>query len=101
VLSCAPPDAGRCEGEVAEAIKRRLRRALSCAIEHGVRTVVLGAFGCGGCGNDPAAVARIEKELLIDEGLARYFDAVENPVADDGRALAAFREELGPFGGGE
>jgi uncharacterized protein (TIGR02452 family) len=107
VITCAAVEAGRCEGRpdlegrVRETMKNRIRRVISCAAQYGHRILVLGAFGCGSCGNDPAQVAEIERELLVGEGLARYFDLVANPIADTLRSqnFTPFDAALGEYAG--
>jgi uncharacterized protein (TIGR02452 family) len=105
VISCAPVDAARCrgrpdiEGEVAGEMKKRMRKILLCAIQYGHKIMVIGAFGCGEFGNDASVVAKIEKELLIDEQFGQYFDLVANPIFDGPRTqnFAKFNEVLAPY----
>jgi len=59
--------------EEAEAILRvRIPRVLEAFARHGVRDLVLGAWGCGVFGNDPAIVARIFKEELSTTFRGRF-----------------------------
>jgi uncharacterized protein (TIGR02452 family) len=109
IITCAAVEAYKCqgrpdlEGRVRETMKNRLRKIIQCAIQYGHRILVLGAFGCGVFGNDPNVVAEIEKELLIDEGLAQYFDLVANPIVDTVRAqnFEPFYAVLGSYGAGD
>jgi uncharacterized protein (TIGR02452 family) len=105
VIAAAPVRAAQCrgrpqlEGAVRETMKRRLRRVVQLAAHYGYRVLLLGAFGCGGSGNDPQMVAQIEKEILVDEGYAQCFDVVANPI-DDGfrdQNYPVFAEILGPY----
>jgi uncharacterized protein (TIGR02452 family) len=84
---------------VYDTMKNRMRKVIRLAAAQGNKVLVLGAFGCGVFGNDPAAIARIEKELLVDEGLRNHFDVVANPIpAGGGRSanFETFRAVLGP-----
>jgi uncharacterized protein (TIGR02452 family) len=85
VITCAAPDANQVKEAhqkriIPNAMKNRLRKIMQLAIEREDVVLVLGAFGCGTCGNDAAMVANCVKELLIDEGLGRYFEVVVNPT---------------------
>ena len=44
--------------------EKRLRRILDVALNHGVETIVLGAFGCGAFMNNPNVVAQASKNVL-------------------------------------
>ncbi|SES19109.1 TIGR02452 family protein [Lentzea xinjiangensis] len=79
----------RAEG-VPVALLRRAIRVLHVAAAHGHRRLVLGAWGCGVFGNDPAAVAEVFRIALRDN---RYFDHVVFAVLDRQKGaptLAAF-----------
>ncbi|OHV37018.1 MULTISPECIES: TIGR02452 family protein [Pseudofrankia] len=55
----------------------RCRQVLAVAARHGYRRLVLGAWGCGAFGNDPAVVAAAFAELLLPGGaFAGHFDEV-------------------------
>jgi uncharacterized protein (TIGR02452 family) len=60
-----PAAADEIEGLLVE----RAGRVLAVAAHHGVRTLVLGAWGCGVFGNDPATVARAFRRHLADGGV--------------------------------
>jgi uncharacterized protein (TIGR02452 family) len=51
--------------KVAEILASRMDRILSVAASHGHLTLILGAWGCGAFGNDPADVAELFKSALI------------------------------------
>lgn len=53
------------EDEYAEIFRERIYTILNCANDNGEKNLVLGAFGCGAFGNDPALVARIFREALF------------------------------------
>ncbi|MGW6445444.1 TIGR02452 family protein [Lentzea sp. NPDC055074] len=77
------------------ALLRRAIRVLHVAASHGHRRLVLGAWGCGVFGNDPATVARIFGLALRDN---RYFDHVVFAVLDGQKGtptLGAFTDVLG------
>jgi uncharacterized protein (TIGR02452 family) len=105
-ITAAPVNAVKCAGNqqleeaIRETMKKRLRKVIHLAILHGHRILVIGAFGCGTLGNDPFVVAEIEKELLVDEGLAPFFDIIANPI-DDGfkyQNYQAFAQVLSQYG---
>jgi len=50
--------------EAESVLRVRIPRVLEAFVRHGARDIVLGAWGCGVFGNDPAVVARIFKEQL-------------------------------------
>ena len=66
------------------ALRRRAGRVLDVAVHHGVRRLVLGAWGCGVFGNDPVAVAEaFHQHLRADDGAFRTaFDTVVFAVWD-------------------
>jgi uncharacterized protein (TIGR02452 family) len=85
IITAAAVNAGACatleeKNSVRETMKARLRKIMLVAIEHGARALVLGAFGCGVFKNDPTAIATIQGELWVNEGLGQHFDLVVNPV---------------------
>lgn len=58
----------------------RCRKIIYRAIENNAQAIVLGAFGCGVFRNNPVDVAEYFRKLLIDEGLAKYFDLIVHPI---------------------
>lgn len=54
--------------ELPRALATRAERVLETAAAHGYRRLVLGAWGCGVFGNDPAQVAGAFRALLMDGG---------------------------------
>ncbi|MFI5529064.1 TIGR02452 family protein [Kitasatospora sp. NPDC051853] len=76
-LTSPAPNAGqlarRAEGagqkvDVREVLVERARRVLGVAAAHGVRELVLGAWGCGVFANDPAEVAEAFDQALATHG---------------------------------
>ncbi|MEU8659580.1 TIGR02452 family protein [Actinoplanes philippinensis] len=65
--------------EVSGALARRAARVLRVAAAHGCRELVLGAWGCGVFGNDPAEVAAVFAAALRD---APWFDRVVFAILD-------------------
>ena len=71
VITCAAPNAGALRqqgrfdaGAVEATLRRRAGFVLAIAAHHGVRRLVLGAWGAGVFGNDPAMVADAFATLL-------------------------------------
>jgi uncharacterized protein (TIGR02452 family) len=80
---------------IPEALLRRAVRVLHVAAAHGHRRLVLGAWGCGVFGNDPALVADTFMTALESN---RYFDHVVFAVLDRQQGtptLAAFQQRVG------
>jgi uncharacterized protein (TIGR02452 family) len=65
--------------EVPGALARRAERVLRVAAAHGCRELVLGAWGCGVFGNDPAQVAAVFAEALAGRP---WFDRVVFAILD-------------------
>lgn len=82
--------------QVTEALEARARAVLAVAAHHGSTRLVLGAWGCGVFGNDPATVARAFGLHLKGE-FAGVFDLVVFAVLDRDPAVRAPFEEV--FGG--
>ena len=79
---------------IKEVLLRRIRRLIICAIRHGHRNLVLGAWGCGVFRNDPHQVAPCFRQVLIDEKWGYCFDEVCFAVygKQGNPNLAAFEE---------
>ena len=74
------------------ALAQRARRVLAVAAAHGHRRLVLGAWGCGVFGHDPATVAGIFAGAMAE---CPWFDRVTFAVLDRASGtptLAAFRK---------
>lgn len=81
--------------EIEGLLTERAGRVLAVAAQHGVQTLVLGAWGCGVFRNDPATVARVFRGHLADGGVFEGgFARVVFAVYDTSSAkttLAAFQ----------
>lgn len=77
--------------------RRRIELVLSAALASDQLALVLGAWGCGVFGNDPAMVARLFGEFLLGAGpFATAFDHVAFAVLDrKGDTIAPFAELFG------
>jgi uncharacterized protein (TIGR02452 family) len=99
VITCAAPNASALRQQrrfdafaVERALYRRAAFVLAIAAHHGVRRLILGAWGAGVFGNDPAVVAAAFREPLCGEH-AGAFDEVVFAVPPGGNQppfLAAF-----------
>ncbi len=82
VITCAAPNAGAArkyamvsESEINNALLSRCDSVLYAAYKNNVKTLILGAFGCGVFCNNPETVAKIFKNLLSDK-YSGVFDEV-------------------------
>ncbi|RSK24778.1 TIGR02452 family protein [Hymenobacter metallilatus] len=79
-------------------LRHRLRLVLATAIRHGVEALVLGAWGCGVFGNDPAQVARLFADALADPAVRTRFRRLDFAILDPKpphAVLRAFEQALG------
>ncbi len=63
-------------------MKNRMRYILELFVETGSTDLILGAFGCGVFKNDATDIAKIWKELLVDEGYKGFFNEIIFAVLD-------------------
>ena len=82
---------------IEETMSRRIRIMLHTAASHGVRELVLGAWGCGAFGNPPAKVSAYFKKVLKDDGYEKCFTHIVFAIygKPDGRNYTAFRQTFG------
>ena len=82
---------------VESTLRRRMSHVLSAAVVNGQTALVLGAWGCGVFGNDPAMVAGLFGETLLGSGpFAAAFERVDFAVLDrKGETIAAFEKMFG------
>ena len=104
ILTAAAPNArealrrdGGAGPEISAALMRRARIVLDVAAQRGHRVLVLGAWGCGVFGNDPADVANIFAHWLAHARFRGAFDRVVFAVYDRAPgqpSLTAFRDRF-------
>ncbi|MBT9394513.1 TIGR02452 family protein [Hymenobacter sp. NST-14] len=81
-------------------MRQRLRLVLAAAARHGTEALVLGAWGCGVFGNDPAQVARLFAEVLAEPGIRTRFRRLDFAIFDPKpphHTLQAFEQALQPL----
>lgn len=78
--------------QIREIHDKRIKAILECAIENGVKNIILGAFGCGAFRNNPEDIAGSFKHWLIDENLKDYFETISFSIIErkDSRNIDAF-----------
>ena len=81
---------------IRETFQRRIRIILAAAAQYGYRDAVLGAWGCGAFGNDPAAVAADFRQVIVQEHFGSAFDRIRFAVCGNpnGRNIRAFLDEF-------
>ena len=83
--------------EIPAAMERRTRMVLAVAARHGCAALVLGAWGCGVFGNDPALIAATFRRVLAEPLFAGRFAHVEFAIFDPfppHPTFVAFEREL-------
>lgn len=78
-----------------KALSSRIDLVLDMAEDNGVKSIVLGAFGCGVFGQDPRQVARMFKDKLANRSFANVVFAVLPGHGGDVRNVKAFLDEFG------
>lgn len=99
VITSAAPNFRRTNSlpseELYELHLRRGRKILDVALDNGIESLVLGAFGCGAFRNDPQVVAKAYAKLM--EEYSEAFDEIEFAVFYHENEVAnykAFKEAL-------
>ena len=64
------------DGDLEYLLKRRIRNIFEVAIENGVETFIIGAFGCGDFHNPASTVARAFKGVLSEKRYERAFEDI-------------------------
>jgi uncharacterized protein (TIGR02452 family) len=94
-VTCAAPYAPRVgQPRSGELLERRMRRLLAVAHAYAFDTLVLGAWGCGAFGNDPARTAR-DFRVALEGDFDGAFRQVTFAITDwspERRFLGPFRE---------
>lgn len=92
-LTCAAPYAPSVgQPRAGDLLHQRIHRVLAIARAYGYTTLVLGAWGCGAFGNDPARTARNFREALEAEFAGSFSEivfAITN-WSNKSRSLAVF-----------
>ena len=65
-----------------QAMKNRMCLSLSIFANEAIKTLILGAYGCGVFGNNPNGIAQWWKDLLVDENYDSFFDKIVFAVLD-------------------
>ena len=108
VMTISAPIASRMEPEelpaLEEILARRIRGMIHAAIAEGYTRLVLGAWGCGNFGNDPALVAKLFYDT-VNESLhgipaAKYFEDIAMAVLDTSEDLLRFNAFAAYFAAG-
>ena len=88
IITIAAPNAsavnryhGLYKSSIRPCLVSRIERMLAVAMENGVNTLILGAFGCGVFGNNPATVANIF-QYFLEEDFKYVFNTVVFAIPD-------------------
>ncbi len=68
--------------QVMPTMRQRLRLVLAVAARHEIEALVLGAWGCGVFGNDPAQVAQLFAEALAEPAIRGRFRRLDFAIFD-------------------
>lgn len=100
VIVCSAPDASSkqddkkdinsFENEMRNQIKWRAERVIEVALENDVDILILGAWGCGECKNNPKVVAEVLSEIA--ERFKSYFMIIEFAVYSKDEKDVNYRE---------
>lgn len=81
------------KSEIRTALEERIDRVLAIAHVHGHEDLVLGAWGCGVFGNDPASVAEIF-DVALRGKFRGVFERVVFAILGEGENLSAFKKRF-------
>ena len=96
VITCAAPNLNWTiveDDELYMIQKERIGRVVDVAASNRAESLVLGAFGCGVFGNDPAIVAKASKDVLSER--PGCFRKVVFAIYGNRENLSAFKEAFG------
>jgi uncharacterized protein (TIGR02452 family) len=68
--------------ELVPTMRRRTRLVLAAAARHSIDSLILGAWGCGVFGNDPAQIAELFAEALAEPNIRGRFRRIDFAVFD-------------------
>lgn len=63
--------------------KQKIRLMLSVPKQNGIKTLILGAWGCGVFKNDPKIMSQFFKEVIFDEGFGLGFEKIIFGIIND------------------
>ncbi|KAK8883606.1 hypothetical protein M9Y10_042700 [Tritrichomonas musculus] len=66
----------RSQNVINEIYEKRIGKIIDCAIENGVKNLVLGAYGCGEFCNDPYEIALLFENCLVGDEKRYYFESI-------------------------
>jgi len=101
IITCAASVAWRVGQPVSgDLLRVRIERVLAIAEAYRYEALVLGAWGCGAFGNDPARTAEDFREALLGSFLGAFREIVFAIVdwSPERRFLGPFREAFGSLG---
>lgn len=82
-----------------EAMQNKIRQILRLTAMSGITHLVLGALGCGVFANPPKRVARIFRNVILEEEFKGHFDEIVFGILDPKREgnLGVFESIIGDF----
>lgn len=69
--------------EYEKTTKQKIRLMLSIPKQNGIKTLILGAWGCGVFKNDPKIMSQFFKEVIFDEGFGLGFEKIIFGIIND------------------
>jgi len=67
----------------------KIRLMLTIPTKHGVKNLVLGAWGCGVFKNDPKKMAGYFRKILIDEGYSGFYERIVFAIINDRNSVGS------------
>ncbi|MEZ4888283.1 MAG: TIGR02452 family protein [Chitinophagales bacterium] len=78
--------------KIEEVMKRRIEKVLAIALEHGHKSIILGAWGCGVFQNNPDDIARYFKEVIEGKFKNQFRKITFAIYASNERFIKPFQE---------